>query len=432
MAPINIKAIIFVALACLLTACSAYESGQQVNTNRNTDASIFGNFALSQQVAPPPEIQSIQLYPQGNETAAPIIKLAGNQQLVLEFDHLDASVRQFKVSVSHRAKNWEESPIGATIYLDSFFETYFGDGRRSTTQTPAYHHYTYRFPNQQLRMTQSGNYLLSVFDYDSNNLLFRIPFFITEDAGTLSTRIETLFAQRNDSRNLAQPFSEYRYPAFVQQPQFNLSFSYAQNQFWGRMRKTDLFDTATAGVVNFHLGRNQSFIADYEFLLLDLNSFRPDGRQIIDFRPGEVPPVITLRRDVQQFDSRPNQFPGSALGIPRNDQQAEYGIVNFSFEATSRIPKGAQLYLMGDFNNWMIDSQYRMRYDSTRSLWEGQALIKQGLYAYKYVLLADNTIDDLSLDHMFTEPQQEYITFVYFRDPRRNFDRLLKVDIISE
>lgn len=421
--------LVLLFFASILTACSSYDVGRQKIQNQHPYEQLSGSFALVQQVAPPPEVQSIQLYPQGRETAPPIIKLNGAQPLVLEFDYLDAGIQQFKLTVSHRTKDWEESPIGPTIYLDSFFETFFGDGRKSFVQQPTYHHYSYTFPNKQLNITKSGNYLLSIFDNDTNTLLFKIPFFISEEAGTLETRIEQLFAQRNDARILAQPFSKYRYPGFVQQPQFDLSFIYVQNQFWGRSRETDLFDTATPGVVNFHLGRDKSFIADYEFNLLDILSFRADGRQIIGFQPGKEPPVVTLRRDIQRFDAVPDRYPGPALGLPIDDRQAKYGNIQFSLETVAEIATDARIYLIGDFNHWMVNPQNRMRYDSTSAVWQGQALVKQGVYGYKYILIEENSIDDLLLDQVLTESQQEYITFVYFRDPRRNFDRLLKVDI---
>ncbi|MBN2732754.1 MAG: DUF5103 domain-containing protein, partial [Balneolaceae bacterium] len=303
----------------MLTACTAYNSGRETINNGKQNATLSGRYALLRQVAPPPEIQSIQLYPENDETAPPVIHLDSRQQLTLEFDYLDAGVHQFKLMVSHRTKNWEESPISPAIYLESFSETYFGDGRKSFVQNPAYHHYSYRFPNERLNITKSGNYLLSVFNYNSNELLFRIPFFVSENKGALDTRIETLFALRNDGRSIAQPFSAYRYPAFVQHPQFDLSFFYVQNQFWGRAQESERFDTATPGIVNFHLSRNKSFLADYEFNLLDIRSFEPDGQQIVDIQPGQTPPLVTLRRDIQRFDSRPNPYPGpSPLGLPRD------------------------------------------------------------------------------------------------------------------
>jgi hypothetical protein len=76
----------------------------------------------------------------------------------------------------------------------------------------------------------------------------------------------------------------------------------------------------------------------------------------------------------------------------------------------------------------MISERNRMRFDPDKQIWTGRALIKQGVYAYKYVILRNNQVDDLILDQGFLSAKQEYLTFIYFKDPDQNFDRLLKVD----
>lgn len=414
-----------------LFACSAYNSGQNAFPNQQRNQSLSGQFALPQAVAPPAEIQSVQLHPTGNETAPPVIEL-GENSLTLEFDYLGKGSRQFKISFSHRSKNWQESPIGPNVYMDSFFETYFAGGKQGFVQNPSYLHYTYTFPNERINITKSGNYLLSISDYATNELLFRLPFFVSENEGELETRIQNLFTQRNDGQETAQPFSIYHYPEIVQQPQFDLSFFYVQNRFWGRTRQTDLFDTSTPGEVHFHLEREQSFLRNYEFKVLDIQTFDPDGRQIVEHQPAETPPVIILRRDIQQFNKVISPYPGLVSGIPRHDRQAQYGNIHFSLETTQAIQPSDNIYLVGDFNNWMITPKFRMQYDSTARQWKGNALIKQGIYAYKYVRLVNNEVDDLALDQGFTDRRQEYLTFVYFRDPQRRFDRLLQVDRLEK
>lgn len=400
-------------------------------TGRNT---VSGNgapalsdpFVLARQVAPPPHIQSLQLHPQGDETAPPVIKL-GRGALTLEFDDLDGGARQFRVSVSHRGTDWRESPIGPHTFLDGFFETTFGGGQQSYTQNPSYRHYTYTFPNRRTRITQSGNYLLSVRDYQTDELLFRMPFFVYEDRGSLDTRIEMLYTQRRDGRPAAQPFSTYRYPDFVKQPQFSLSFFYIQNRFWGRARQPEFYDTATPGEVHFHLARTKAFVANYPLLRLDIRSFET-GRQITDIQPGLTPPVITLRRDVPPLVPRPLAAAGSAGGQPRGDRRAQYGDIRFALDADRSISGDGDIYLVGDFTQWHIEPRFRMRYDSTRGLWEGQALVKQGIYDYKYVRVTRHGIDDMVFDPAINEAPQHYLTLVYFRDPQRNFYRLLQIE----
>lgn len=399
------------------------QSGQQ--------AGLQGGFALPQQKAPPNDIQSIQLHPTGSPGQPPVVELDTQEKLELSFDYLGRESRQFRVRVSHRGQQWNQSPISPSIYLDSFSETNIQQSRASFSQRPPYHHVEFEFPNNQLQPAVSGNYLLEVYSYDSG-LLFSIPFFVTEDEGSIQTRIERLFAQREDGRPMDQLFSTYRYPDFVEYPQFDLSMSFVPSQFWGRMQEAGFLDTITPGELHGHQERDQTFLGNYEFKYLDLRTFDANGQQILEYQPDVTPPRIILRRDVQNLDTDPGNFAiGSSVGIPADDRNSDYAQVEFNLETDSSIPLSSDIYVVGHFNNWVINDLNKMTYNSNEDMWEGRAFIKQGQYAYKYVLVHERRIEDLALDQSFLSPQQQYLTFIYFKDPDLNFDRLLKVDRIS-
>ncbi len=78
----------------------------------------------------------------------------------------------------------------------------------------------------------------------------------------------------------------------------------------------------------------------------------------------------------------------------------------------------------------MINDLNKMSYNQEEKLWKGRAFVKQGQYAYKYVLVQNGRINDLALDQGFLSSQQEYLAFIYFKDPAQNYDRILKVDRI--
>ncbi|HET6528367.1 MAG TPA: type IX secretion system plug protein domain-containing protein [Balneolaceae bacterium] len=414
--------LIFGAIACAVPPQDSLERQQN-----SAEPALRGSFMLSVQKAPPHDIQSVHLAPKGNPALPPVIKLHSPQKLVLSFDYLSEQNRQFRVEVSHRSRDWQKSPIGPSVYLDSFFQTYIQGSEESFSQQPAYQHLEYEFPNPQLRPIVSGNYLLEVYSYSGDELLFSVPFFITEDRGALQTRVETIFAQRKDAHSLDQLFSTYRYPPFIEFPQFDLGIAYTQNQFWGRMREAGFLNTFGRGEISGHIDRNEAFISDYEIKVLDLRSFVADGQQVLEYRPGTTPPTVILRRDVQNLDTNPRYFSASGLGIPIDDRSSGYARVQFSLDTDAAVPHSANIYIVGDFNNWMINDLNKMSYDIQQNLWQGHALIKQGEYAYKYVLVENGVMDDLALDQGFLAPRQEYLTFVYFKDPTHNFDRLLKV-----
>ncbi len=419
----NYRNTFLLALLIVLAGCKTGKINEF--TNRSFAETSFRPFVLPEAVFPPNDIQNLQLHPAGIETGPPVISLNGSKKLILAFDHLFDEARQFRISISHRSQNWRKSPLSPVAFTAGFFEDYFGGGVSSFTQTPSYRHYEYHFPNERLQITKSGNYLLSVFNSGSDELLFRIPFFVSEDAGQLQTRVQTLFGQQNNAGSIVQLLSSYQYPAFVTQPQFDLSFSYAPNHFWGRMRIVDNSFYAGNGLVEFYLNRNKAFANNSGFNYLDLRAFPPAGSEILEFIPGKRPPVVVLKRDVEPFSTiaapRHTVIPG-----PLHDRQSQYFSVHFQLEPASDISASTKVYLVGGFTNWAIDERFRMQLDASDSLWKGNALVKQGLYAYKYILLKNGRIEGLSPEG-FSNQQQFYLTFVYYRDPELHYDRLLKV-----
>jgi len=418
--------LLILGLGC---ASSNQDDNRQIENIRAE--STEETFALPQQKAPPNDIQSIQLHPKGQPGSAPIISRDSDKKLMLSFDYLGTESRQFRVEVSHHNRQWQKSSISPSTYLDSFSQTYIQNSRSSFTNRPSYQHVEFEFPNNQLRPVVSGNYLLEIYSYNGGQLLFSMPFFITEDAGDINTRIEMLFARRDDGRPLAQPFVTYQYPDFVEYPQFDLSISFVQNQFWGRMREAGFLDTISPGKLKGHLQRRDAFVGNYEFKLLDLRSFDVDGQRILEYQPEMTPPRIILRRDVQKLDTNPRFFGAPNLGIPLDDRGSEYAQVEFSLETESAVSPSSDIYIVGHFNNWMINELNKMSYNTETGMWKGRAFIKQGEYAYKYVLVANGTINDLALDQGFLSPQQEYLAFIYFKDPDQNYDRILKVDRVT-
>jgi hypothetical protein len=429
---VNFYVNILLAIILLFSgvSCGSFTHNSIESQNSDSPEKFQSGFALSQQKAPPDNIQSFQLHPKNNPTAPPILKLNSQQKLVLSFDYLGEESQQFQLQLSHRTKSWQQSTITPSTYLHSFSQTYATNARKSLGRPPSYFHVEFEFPNNGMRPAVSGNYLLEVYDPNGGNLLFSVPFFITEDAGSINSRVERLFAQRDDGRPLDQLYSTYRYPDFVEYPQFDLSISFAQNRFWGQMQQAGFIDTITPNQLSARLEREQAYIGNYEFKTLDLRTFDPDGQQILAYHPGNTPPAIILRRDIQNLDTNPRFFPISNFGQPIDERSSNYARVEFQLEADRSIPPSSDIYVVGHFNNWLINDLNKMTYNSDEQIWEGDALIKQGQYAYKYVLVRNNTIHDLALDQGFVSAEQEYLTFVYFKDPDKNFDRLLKIDRI--
>ncbi|MGF1670752.1 MAG: type IX secretion system plug protein domain-containing protein [Balneolaceae bacterium] len=372
-------------------------------------------------------VQSIQLYKKGNERSAPIIRLNSNDRLNLRFDYLQFDNRQFRISFTHHDPDWSRSSLAQDFFQDGFYEITFGGGRLSDSRRPVYRTYTFEFPNDQIQFKASGNYMLQVEDFDSGNLLFSLPFFIHENEGTIRSAVQIITAPRRDMRITHLPESRFLLPDFVNEPEFDLQFYFFQNQFWGRGKIAGELDFSNPNESYYQLERREAFTGDYEFIKLELPEITQDVPRILSVDPTAIPPLVELNEDTQGFTFT-DIMPGNRFGSPATGVRSRYANVKFILNPKEYLPPETEIYLVGDFNNWSLQSAQRLSYKPDLERWVANAIIKEGSYLYKYVLFEDNHVNDLYFDDAFRRTMQQYHTFAYFFDQRRMYYRLLQVN----
>lgn len=302
-------------------------------------------------------------------------------------------------------------------------------GQVNVSTPPSYRHYSFTFPNDEFGFKISGNYFLEVYDQYRDQLIFRIPFFVHETKGRLTSRIEKLYNQRSDGRSTHQPYATYVFGDLgVSNPEFYLSYYFVQNRFWGKAKEVDITDISTRGEVNFQLARERSFPGNIDFSVIDLDPPRVNDQKIRQIVPETIPNKILLKRDLLGFDKNPEYVSYAGQGLPNNSSSSQYWEVQFRLDAQSSTRPGDDVYIVGDFNNWSIHPEQKMNYDASKSLWKGNAFIKSGQYAYKYATVKNGTINDLKLDNAFSYSRNVYTTLVYFNDPNEYLYRLVHLD----
>jgi len=422
----SIKQLLFTAL--LLSGCGNLEkAGSEAESRQVQASSPEGLFNIHEQLVLDNSVQSIQLYKKGNRNSAPIFSLNSNDVLILSFDYIQLEARQFRISFTHHDPDWKRSSLATEFFQDGFYQVTFGPGQISESRRPVYRSYSFEFPNNQVQFKTSGNYMLHVEDFDTGNLVFSLPFFIHENAGEIRSQVETIIAPRRDLRITHLPSGRYILPEFVKEPEFDLQFYFFQNQFWGRAKKALELDFASENESFFELRRESAFVGDYEFIPLNLDDISQDAPRILSVDPAANPPLVELNEDTQGFALAAN-FMGNRFGFPEINPSARYADVMFKFDPADNYPPETRMYLVGDFNNWAIESAQMLDYDSTLQRWTTNALVKEGSYLYKYILLEDNQVDDLALDNELQNRIQQYHAFVYFFDQSQFYYRLLQVN----
>lgn len=394
---------------------------------RVSDEQYLSNLLVSNQLPAPETIKSIQLYRKGNEDNPPIIELGSPQKLFLAFDELTDLSGQFRITFTHHDQNWNSSNIPQNWYLDGMNELILSGGTKNQRSNPDYFHYEAEFPSDQLKFKTSGNYMLHVVDYSTGTRLFSLPFFVTENAGEMRSWVETKYNAGPSGEAIDRPFSEFIYPEFIGFPQFDLSFYFVQNRFWGNAKRSENYDFSEEDRAQFNLSEDNAYPSNFDFIGLRLNEFSLVGQKIIDWLPEKNPPEIVLREDVLNFTSNPTTGWRPSFNDPKNTTDARYANVRFRFQDGGEFTSSQEVYLVGNFNQWLLSEENKLSYNQDSGYWETIALIKEGSYAYKYALKDENNgIDDLSLSDTITRQSQEYTSFVYFEDPAYKYYRLLQ------
>lgn len=423
-----ISSLSFLLFATLIIGCSSYENQRDNRPRSGISIHQSSNlFTPPGQVIESEIVRSVQLSRSGNLSSAPILQLGQSQQLELLFEILEFDSRQFRITFTHHNPDWSRSSLPPEFFMDGLYTHFLDAGQVSRVQRPSYRQFSFQFPNEQLQFRKSGNYQLQVRDHDNGELVLQLPFFVSENQGNTRSTIETFPVPRQNMRTTHRPVSRYILPDFVDQPIFDLEFYFTQNQFWGRQRKADELDFSDPKEVQFELSNRRAFIGDYEFLVLSLTNLSQSNPQIVEARPGEIPPTLILMDDVSGFSSARSPLSGR-FGRPNRSLNAQYANVLFTFDPGKEISPGQEIYLVGDFNNWMINPQSKLIKNETIGRWQTNTVLKEGSYNYKYVLVENNQINDLYFDDLFTRTRQEYHAFVYMRDSNQFYYRLLHVN----
>ena len=415
-------------LGLLFFSCSG-EIGESFSTTPTRPTGPAGLLLVPGQIPLPSSIKSVQLYKKGNINNPPIIDLNSNQQLVLEFDELSSLSGQYRIKFTHHNQNWEPSNLPDAWVIEGINEIVLHGGTMNGQSEPRYFHYKTEFPASKLKFLISGNYLMHIYDYQSNVELFSLPFFVTESEGDIISSIETIFNIGPNGAAVDQPFGTYKVPGFVQFPQFDLSFQFVQNRFWKQAKIPGQITFVEEGEISFHLSRPNSFPSNFEVTHLDLPSISGRPEKVYAYEPNYTPPRITLKDDYLNFSASLGRLNTSEYGSPSTDRFARYADVVFRFNTSGTYTESANIYLIGDFNQWTISDRYKLRLNTQLDVLETMVLLKEGEYDYKYVGYSNRVLNELQFSETLTERPQEYMTFVYYKDPEYQYHRLLRVQL---
>ncbi len=424
---------IAVALLAFLTVsgCASQKEGGSEERSAGPRAASSSPLYMEMDLAASEEtVQSVQLYQNGSEARLPVIELGSSDELTLEFDILAERGRPLSVYFYHADRNWRRD-LSPGEYLGSFQRDDLREYRVSNGTQVRYVHYTYRFPTSDIEFLVSGNYVVRVTEQgNEDEVLLERAFFVTEQSTALEFGTDRVLVG-NYGYPAIQPIARFRPPSGLGGTAFDYNVCFVRNGRFELARCADGPSLAESPMMQFYLEPEVAFEPEEAPFFLDVSDLRTSN-QIVTADFSTSPYRIELEPDYARFGGsgvgpmlNGQSRISSVVRLGNADTEAEYVQARFSYVPPDENPVGNEVLVTGSFNGWRHDRANTLQWDAETGRYEGEILVKQGQYEYRYV----GRDRRLALAIRSNMPRQEnqYTTLVYFDDASLNTDRLLAV-----
>jgi len=385
-----------------------------------------------------PNIKSVQVTVLGVALSDPVIQLNSVSQFELSFDDLDADVKRYDYSLELCNWDWTPSDLSTFDYLQGFTSQRITNFQHSFNTGQPYTHYWVDFPNSDLQVKKTGNYLLKVFndnDADHPVITWRVLFYESKMGvlAEVARPYDPVYSDEFQQINYTVQFNGVP----VTNPVNEVHTLVLQNFRWDNaITLPPLFIQPTQ--LDYHYQKENLFPAGKEFRHFDIRSIRFLTERIksVNTDNGNV---VTLMEDTSRAHARyfyEKDINGKyVIGYQEGnnpDVGADYAYVNF-FMPFSPPLEGGHPLVFGALTNWGLDSQCVMQYDALRHGYTAQLYLKQGYYDYYFAWMDQQKpfFDFEEFEGNWFETENNYMILVYYRPAGERYDQLIGLRTIN-
>ncbi len=388
-----------------------------------------------------PTIGTVQFFKQGFELAPPVMELGAQDPLVLRFDDLQPDPEQLSYTIVHCDAHWRPSDLMTNQYITGSPMDFVQPAEQSRMTLQAFIQYTVEVPNEFMRPTIAGNYLLKVFrNNDEEDLVLTRRFLVFEQRVDVQATIQ---ASRDvELRDIAQQVElVVRYPGIqVTDPFSDISVTVLQNMRWDDARTGFKPKFLRDNELVYDFPKEGLFLGGSEWRIYDLKNVRYVTNEIqrIDRSPDGLDEVFLLpdqKRNIRVYVEEPDL---NGKLFVRNDQMdgdplgADYTWVDFTLKLDGPL-SGGDLYVYGGFSDFRCQKEYRMVWMPELNAYTLRAKIKQGFvnYSYAYLPAGGEKPDLTTIEGSHFQTENDYLVLVYVRDYSLRCDRLLGLRFVN-
>lgn len=388
---------------------------------------VFSSSQVEYEVIEPDYIKTVIFKSNTQLSELPIVTL--NDRISLEFDVLKANEPDFYYVIEHYNADWTKSSLRKPEYMEGFDDQRIFNYENSFNCYQIYSHYRLQIPNQQTRLTKTGNYIIKIFD-DYGELMFSRKFMIYEELAAVGVSIKRSRDVKFISQKQSVDFTISAINGLFNNPEQTVKTVVIQNNNL-KTAITGLKPQYTLGnQLVYRYDTESSFWAGNEYLFFETKDVRSAnvGVQFIELKDVYHSYLFTniIRAD-RPYTYNPDingNFLITVMDRELPDIEADYTMVHFSLQYPEQMD--ADLYVYGNYNNFSLTETNKMKFNPDSGLYELSMLMKQGFYNYKYVLVdSENVLYEGAVSGNFDQTENNYKVIVYYRELGGRYDKII-------
>jgi hypothetical protein len=380
-------------------------------------------------------IRTLQVLPNGEALQMACIGLNSADEIVISFDELSYEASNFYYKIVHCDARWNESGLASMEYLDGFDGGMIDTYEYSVNTTVNYIHYNIAFPNEDVRLTLSGNYAVVIArdgDFE-NGVVATACFSLVEPMVDINVEM--------NGRTMKELNGRYQAVALDVMVEGVESRDKMQD-FIVVVRQNNRLDNeaylvrptyVNGGRLRYENREELIFEGGNQYTSIDFSSRYTYGGGIDHIEFDRDMYHVVLEADASRANNKEayamDAHGGYVINLQKNnypDTEADYMWVHFYYPAEVPYLEG-RMYIVGDLTQNLVDNKSEMIYDLSEKCYVRSLLLKQGGYNYVYALKAKNR-EELSViqtEGSFWESRNRYDVMVYFRLFGARYDRLV-------
>ena len=382
--------------------------------------------------------KTLQVKLEGNDYVPPVITLGSDDRVVISFDELTEEHSYLRYSLVHCNANWQPSGLVASEVVDGFNLGDVENYEYSQLTTTHYVHYSIALPNDEVKFTISGNYLLRVFpENDPDETFLQARFMVSEaKAGVVANVTSRTDVDYNDAHqqlSIEVDASKLN----VQDMYSDLKIIVSQNS---RIDNEVMVDKPLRVSMNKAYYEHLSpliFKAGNEYRRMETVSVTYPGMGVERIQYVDPYYNMWLRNDqlrsTEQYlydQTQHGRFTIREYNSSQSDIEADYVMTHFSLDLPEQTQYG--IFLDGDFTHRRFDPESLMVFNRATGRYEKSLLLKQGAYNYQYLAVPVGSMTGATapIEGDFYETVNEYLVKVYYHRPGERYDRLVGVALV--